>query len=65
MNLFVLLGQGALGLLVPVRGVRIHRIVTQGDSVYDVEARAEALCQVPGDAECFLAGRSETVADNE
>ena len=65
MNLFVLLGQGALGLLVPVCGVRIHRIVTQGDSVYDVEARAEVLCQVPGDAECFLAGRSETVADNE
>jgi len=64
-NLFVLLGQRALGLLIPIRGVRINRIITQGDSVHDVEARVEASRQVPGDAEGLLAGQSETVADND
>ncbi len=65
MNLFVLLGQGALGLFVPVRGVRIHRVVAEGDRMYDVEASVEAACQVPGDVQGLLAGRSAAVADDE
>ena len=65
MNLFVLLGQRALGLLVPVCGVRVHRIVTQGDRMYDVEASVEAACQIPGDAQGLLAGRSAAVTDSE
>ncbi len=63
-HLTMLVVQRAFGLLVPVRGVRVQRVV--GDrAVNDAEARVESPGQDRGDAECLPARRSGAVPDDE